>query len=88
MVYVSSDGRVLQQKPWGLSRIVDIFTNAFNFVYFFFASLLGFDRPAVAGRSGSGGGRGGGPDGPDDGRRIRRVGKITTIQDCSMPGGG
>ena len=43
MVYISSDGRVLQAKPWGLSTITDFFWGAIAFLQFFFTSLVSPD---------------------------------------------
>ena len=43
MVYIFSDGRVLQAKPWGLSSITDFFWGAIAFLQFFFTSLISPD---------------------------------------------
>ena len=66
MVYISSDGRVLQAKPWGLSSVTDFFWGAIAFLQFFFTSLISPD----ANKKGEGyttdyraPGRGGGPPG-------------------------
>ncbi|GJQ87125.1 hypothetical protein Trydic_g23974 [Trypoxylus dichotomus] len=93
MVYVQN-GRVLQEKPFGLKTITDFFWGIILFVIYFFRTLLGLEsgrnndnggyRPG--GRGGGPGGGGGGPGGGP--RRPRTIGRVTTIQDCSMPGGG
>ena len=66
MVYISSDGRVLQAKPWGLSTITDFFWGAITFLQLFFTTLISPD----ANKKGEGyttdyraPGRGGGPPG-------------------------
>ena len=40
MVYISSDGRVLQAKPWGLHSITDFFWGIIAFLQLFFRSLI------------------------------------------------
>ena len=68
MVYISSDGRVLQAKPWGLSTITDFFWGAIAFMQLFFTTLISPD----ANKKGEGyttdyrapGRPGGGPGGP------------------------
>ena len=40
MVYIASDGRVLQAKPWGLSTITDFFWGFVSFVQLFFTTLI------------------------------------------------
>ncbi|KAK9679300.1 Selenoprotein SelK-SelG [Popillia japonica] len=90
MVYVQN-GRVLDERPFSLRRIADFFWGIVLFVIYFFKTLFRFDtgsgtsdgysRPGGRG-NGPGGGPGRGPRGP------RTLGRVTTIQDCSMPGGG
>jgi len=89
MVYVAADGTVLEQRPWGFSRLMDAFWNTLNFITLFFKSLVGLDNGNAVGsgrrRGGSGGGPGNGPGGGGGGKRI---GRITTMEQCDMPGGG
>ncbi|XP_022904795.2 selenoprotein K-like [Onthophagus taurus] len=91
MVYVQG-GRVAEGRPWSLRRIPEFFWGIIAFVIFFFKTLFGFDTSSSSSNGSRGGSRGGGgPDYPGGGRGPRgprTIGRITTIQDCSMPGGG
>jgi len=89
MVYVTSDGRVLQSRPWSLSTVTETFWQCVDFVTLFFRTLVGLGPQQGGSRSRSGNGGGSGPGGPGGpGRGVRRIGGISDIQDCSMPGGG
>uniref|UniRef100_A0A0K8TT55 Putative selenoprotein g n=1 Tax=Tabanus bromius TaxID=304241 RepID=A0A0K8TT55_TABBR len=93
MVYVDRDGRVHDQRPWDMSRIVDMFTGFFTFTWFFLQSLIEPLQSIGGGQSGggarrTGGGGGGGNDRRPPGPPNRRIGRITTMSDCSVPGGG
>ncbi|KAF2884226.1 hypothetical protein ILUMI_21961 [Ignelater luminosus] len=87
MVYISN-GAVCQDPPWSIRRLTGFFWGIIAFVLYFFKTLVGLDRNS-SGSNGSKNGRGGGRGGPDGpGGGPRRIGRITTIDDCSMPGGG
>ncbi|XP_031347228.1 selenoprotein K-like [Photinus pyralis] len=79
MVYVTG-GQLKESPPWSLERLVSLFWGIIAFFIMFFKTLVGVDDKSRNGRSGGpGGGPGGGP---------KRIGRVTTIDDCSMPGGG
>jgi len=48
MPYVASDGSMVQQKPFGISVIMDYFWGTVNVVSFFFRSLFHMDDPRPA----------------------------------------
>ncbi|KAK4877383.1 hypothetical protein RN001_009889 [Aquatica leii] len=79
MVYVSG-GQVKEAPPWSFERLISLFWGIIAFIVLFFKTLFGIEDKGTYGRGGgSGGGPGGGP---------KRIGRVTTIDDCSMPGGG
>ena len=47
MVYIASDGRVLQAKPWGLHTITDFLWGIVVFFQMFFKTLIEIGRAHV-----------------------------------------
>jgi len=80
MVYVTSDGQVLQSKPWGVGRLMDIFWGMITFFSLFFKTLvdpsLNKKGDGYATDYRSTGGRGG----PPGGGPRRRFGGFSTGQ--------
>uniref|UniRef100_A0A023EYD8 Putative glycine-rich selenoprotein n=1 Tax=Triatoma infestans TaxID=30076 RepID=A0A023EYD8_TRIIF len=60
MVYVSGDGTVYQERPWGIGKVIAIFWAVINLIIAFFQTLIpGFmDTTSSNNRFGSGGNRG------------------------------
>lgn len=97
MVYVQN-GKILEDRPFGFKSITDFFMGIILFVIYFFKTLFGLEsgsnssygglRPGGGGSgpggrgNGPGGGPGGGPRGP------KTIGRISSIQDNSVPGCG
>ena len=46
MAYITSDGRVLESKPWGFNSILDLFWGILNFFSLFFKTLIQPDSNA------------------------------------------
>ncbi|XP_052562635.1 uncharacterized protein LOC120429939 [Culex pipiens pallens] len=92
MVYVARDGTVHQSQPWGVQRLLGLITGFFNFFVMFFKTLFGDLKPSGSGDTASSGssrrGGGGGPPGPPGGPRQRPIGRMMTLRDCTIPGGG
>lgn len=83
MAYISG-GQLKESPPWSLERLISLFWGIIAFFVLFFQTLVGMEDKSKNRRGGGGaGGPGGGPGGGP-----RRIGRITTIDDCSMPGGG
>ncbi|KAK2585540.1 hypothetical protein KPH14_010182 [Odynerus spinipes] len=43
MVYVSSDGKILQSTPWGLKKIIGFFSSIIYMAILFFKTLFGLE---------------------------------------------
>ncbi|XP_055587942.1 glycine-rich selenoprotein-like [Uranotaenia lowii] len=93
MVYVARDGTVHQSPPWSLQRLLGLITGFFNFIVMFFRTMLDLNPNSStdtayngSGRGGGGGGGGGPP--PPGGPRQRPIGRMMTLRDCTIPGGG
>ncbi len=43
MVYIDSQGRVHEAKPWGVSSLADLFWGLINFISLFFKTLVSPD---------------------------------------------
>ncbi|XP_055630741.1 glycine-rich selenoprotein-like [Toxorhynchites rutilus septentrionalis] len=93
MVYIARDGTVHQKPPWNI-RLMGLIIGFFNFIAMFFKTMFGMDSngPSSSGDTynsrrggGPGGGGGGGPPG---GPRRRPIGRMMTLSDCTIPGGG
>ncbi|GAB6020763.1 hypothetical protein CHUAL_003422 [Chamberlinius hualienensis] len=89
MVYISSDGRVVEQRSWSLRLIPNVVWEVINAVSLFVRTLI---QPALNSRGtnhNSGRNQGSSWRSPPDMPR-RRMGRIGTSLDCSsapMPGG-
>ncbi|XP_067639577.1 glycine-rich selenoprotein-like isoform X4 [Eurosta solidaginis] len=77
MVYIDRDGRVLEQRPWSIERVLEMFTGIWFVIVTFFKTLMApfMTRDGQSGNSNSrrggwgsgGGGGGGGGYGPGGG---------------------
>lgn len=93
MVYIARDGTVHQNPPWTVQRFLGMITGFFSFIVMFFKTLFGDLNPkgsndAQTGGSGGRGGGGGPGGGPSGGPRQRPIGRMMTLRDCTIPGGG
>uniref|UniRef100_T1GZV9 Selenoprotein K n=1 Tax=Megaselia scalaris TaxID=36166 RepID=T1GZV9_MEGSC len=93
MVYIGRDGKVYDKQPYNLDWFLGLFIGFWNFLCFF--SLLAPLFPDSSSGSGNnrrwgggGGGSTGGGGGPGKPGGNRKIGRITTISDCTVPGGG
>ncbi|XP_014287449.1 glycine-rich selenoprotein isoform X2 [Halyomorpha halys] len=66
MVYVGRDGTIHQEQPWGMDKILGIFSGIINLIFAFFQTMLPIDNSSTrdnfrgsSGRRGGGGGGGG-----------------------------
>lgn len=91
MVYIARDGTVHQSAPWSVQRFIGLITGFFNFIIMFFKTMLDMKdtstEPSYSGNNRRGGG-GGGPPPPPRGPRQRPIGRMMTLRDCTIPGGG
>ncbi|XP_073975433.1 uncharacterized protein [Rhodnius prolixus] len=89
MVYVSGDGTVYQERPWGVGKLIAIFWAIINLIVAFFQTLIpgfmdnssnrnNFRSGGNRGSGGYGGGSYGGrrPPPPGPGRNIHGMGSL------------
>jgi len=93
MVYISRDGTVHDRAPWSLERIWGMIVGFFALISMFLRTLvdplLNIQGPFGSNWRGGNGGGGGNRRGPPPGGPPRRpIGRITTLADCNIPGGG
>uniref|UniRef100_T1DJ75 Putative selenoprotein g n=1 Tax=Psorophora albipes TaxID=869069 RepID=T1DJ75_9DIPT len=96
MVYIARDGTVHQSPPWSVQRFMGMITGFFSFIVMFFKTLFDLNTNSASStqdtsgvRRGGGGGPGGGGGGPPGGGpRQRPIGRMMTLRDCTIPGGG
>ncbi|XP_065077479.1 glycine-rich selenoprotein-like [Ochlerotatus camptorhynchus] len=93
MVYIARDGRVHESQPWSVERFKGMIAGFFAFFVMFFRTLFDLNSNSSSGSSDTssvrrgGGGGGGGPP-PPGGPRQRPIGRMMTLRDCTIPGGG
>lgn len=90
MVYIARDGTVHEHPPWSVQRFLGLITGFFNFIVMFFKTMLDLNpnnSSTVRDTNRRGGGGGGGPP-PPGGPRQRPIGRMMTLRDCTIPGGG
>ncbi|XP_062539987.1 glycine-rich selenoprotein-like [Armigeres subalbatus] len=92
MVYIARDGSVHESPPWSIQRLIGIITGFFSLIAMFFKTMFNMDSSRTSSARDSGGGRGSGGGGggppPPGGPRRRPIGRMMTLSDCTIPGGG
>ncbi|EAT42984.1 AAEL005523-PA [Aedes aegypti] len=92
MVYIARDGSVHETQPWSVQRFIGMITGFLGLIAMFFKTMFNMDSNQPSrGQDSSGihwrGGGGGGPP-PPGGPRRRPIGRVMTLSDCTVPGGG
>ncbi|XP_043501808.1 selenoprotein K-like [Polistes fuscatus] len=75
MVYISSDGKILNSVPWGFKRIADFFSAIIFMVIMFFKTLFGMDTDQNDGKNTRDFRPGFGPPKPPS----RRLGRLNNV---------
>ncbi|KXJ68867.1 glycine-rich selenoprotein [Aedes albopictus] len=94
MVYIARDGSVHESPPWSVQRFIGMITGFFSLIAMFFKTMFNMDSNRASrgqdssGVRWSGGGGGGGGPPPPGGPRRRPIGRMMTLSDCTVPGGG